>query len=449
MGLAAGFRALRVGWGLSGMTQNTQLRQIRQHSISGRTAFDRVPLARPQPAATSIYIHVPFCFHKCHYCDFYSFVDTQDRQEPYVNRLTRELAAQAPWTQGRPIRTIFVGGGTPSLLRVDLWRRLLSTLHATFNLSTIAHEGEFTVECNPETVTLELMDTLVAGGVNRVSLGAQSFDTRHLKTLERWHDPASVRRALDLARAAGIPRQSIDLIFGIPGQTLAEWDADLRQALDLGTTHLSCYNLTYEPGTAMTARLHRGDFATAPEDLEVEMYEHTHRALAAAGLHRYEVSNYARPGQEARHNLAYWRQESWLACGPSASGHLLTQIDHRPAGLRWKNLARLDDWLTVDDQGFAPVIDVEHPDPARFLRERLMTGLRLAEGLDPAEMRTLAAAIDPAAPARLDARARAQIAAGMLHDDTTRWRVTDAGWLHADGVAAHLMAAVPDRPNPT
>ncbi|MFG0241498.1 MAG: radical SAM family heme chaperone HemW [Phycisphaerales bacterium JB054] len=272
-----------------------------------------------------LYIHVPFCFHKCHYCDFYSLVDTRDRQQPFTDRLRRELDALAPLARGEPLRSIFVGGGTPTLLRPDLWQQLLDTLDSAFDLSAVrAGTAEFSVECNPETATPELFDTLRAGGVNRLSMGAQSFDPKHLKTLERWHDPASVERAVGLARDAGISRTSIDLIFAIPGQTLPEWEADLDRAFALGTTHLSCYALTYEPNTAMTARLKRGDFAPTDEDLEADMYERTVERCAAAGLGRYEVSNFAAPGHECAHNLAYWRQASWLAAGPSASSNLRT-----------------------------------------------------------------------------------------------------------------------------
>ncbi len=410
---------------------------------SARSVFESAPAA--DAPVRSLYIHVPFCFHKCHYCDFYSLVDTRDRQEPFVARLERELRAQAPWAAGAPLRTIFVGGGTPSLLQLDLWQRLLARLQQTFDLSAFlsrqiatAEPAEFTVECNPETVTPELMHALRAGGVNRVSIGAQSFEPRHLKTLERWHDPQNVVRAVELARAAGIARQSIDLIFGIPGQTLDDWSRDLDRALALGTTHLSCYNLTYEPNTAMTARLARAEFSPADEDLEIEMYRLTRERLADAGLDRYEVSNYARPGHEARHNLAYWRSESWLACGPSASGHLLAG----PGGWRWKNAPRLDDYLSIDDAGFSPVADVESPDAARALRERLMTGLRLREGITLDELRQRAHAIGPAIDQRLNDRARKLIEQGLLHNDQERWRITEIGWLQADGVAADLMAVV-------
>jgi oxygen-independent coproporphyrinogen-3 oxidase len=416
------------------MLHDTSIRVLRQRpAATARACLEGAPPG--QCPVRSLYIHVPFCFHKCHYCDFYSLVDTRDRQGPFVDRLSRELAALAPWAAGAPLRTIFVGGGTPSLLRPELWEQLLGTLRRDFDLSLMGSgAGEFTVECNPETVTSRLMAVLVAGGVNRVSMGAQSFHPAHLTTLERWHHPENVPRALETARGAGIRRRSIDLIFGIPGQTLGDWGRDLGAALACGTEHLSCYNLTYEAGTAMTARLGRGEFAPADEDLEVDMYALTLRTLRSAGMERYEVSNYAAPGAEARHNLAYWRQEQWLAAGTSASAHV--------AGRRWKNAPRLDDYLGTDDGGFAPVIDFEAPDAARALRESIMTRLRLAEGVDPRELLRGAGGIDPGAPPALERVAAGYAARGLLLLEPARWRLTDAGFLIADAVAADLMGAV-------
>jgi oxygen-independent coproporphyrinogen-3 oxidase len=205
------------------------------------------------PPARSLYIHVPFCFHKCHYCDFYSIVDRQDRQPAFTDRLVHELEAIA--RAADPLATIFIGGGTPTLLRLDLLTRVLAAVRTHFDLSPTI---EWTVEANPETLTDEVATVLAEGGVNRVSVGAQSFDPRHLKTLERWHDPESVPRALEAARAAGITRRSLDLIFAIPGQTRADFARDLDTAFALGTTHLSAYNLTYVPAPAMTARRHMG-----------------------------------------------------------------------------------------------------------------------------------------------------------------------------------------------
>lgn len=387
-----------------------------------------------QPRPRSLYIHTPFCVHKCHYCDFYSIVDQQDRQAAFAARLERELIALAPIAG--PLDTIFVGGGTPSLLRVDLWQALLRTLSDHYDLSAMpTGHGEFTVECNPESVTRELLDTLVAGGVTRVSVGAQSFHATHLKTLERRHDPARVSRAIEIARAAGIHRQNVDLIFGVPGQTLDEWRADLDRTIAMGTEHVSCYNLTYEPNTAMTARLARGEFEKADEDVEVEMYHATLSTLRAAGLDRYEVSNYARPGAECRHNLAYWRQEPWLAAGPSASAHI--------AGHRWKNVPRLDDYLSIDDAGFAPMSDHEAPDALRALREHLMTGVRLSEGVSSTEMLTRAQNLCGEKHAkRLASVASDFVAKGWMYQDPLRWTLTDAGFLFADSVAADLMECV-------
>ncbi len=352
-------------------------------------------------------------------------MDKQDRQAPFTQRLVAELAALAPWA-GR-LETIFIGGGTPTLLRPELWRQLFDALHAHFDLSG---NPEFTVECNPETATPELFAILRRGAVNRISIGAQSFNPTHLKTLERWHDPQNVLKAIMLAREAGIARQSLDLIFAIPGETLAEWEQDLDTALAAETTHLSCYALTYEPNTAMTARLNRGEFPKADEDLEADMFELTLKKLRAHNIHRYEVSNFARPGDECRHNLAYWRQRNWLAAGPAASAHM--------NGHRWKNIPRLDDYLTHSDGGFAPMMDYEPADPRRNLAEKIMTGLRIEEGLDAHEV--LDAAGD-AAP-RLLAAAREFASRGQLAVSDSRWVLTDAGFLVADSIAADLMTTL-------
>ena len=411
-------------------------------TIRGQRPTARAALSASHVPARSLYLHVPFCFHKCHYCDFYSIVSGADRHEAFVRTLVRELDTIAEFATA-PLETIFVGGGTPTLLAPPFWSRLLEALHDRFDLSPISEgAGEFTVECNPETATPELFDRLVAGGVNRVSIGAQSFNDAHLKTLERWHDPASVPRALGIAEAAGIARRSLDLIYAIPGQTLSDWDDDLDTALGLGVDHLSCYALTYEPNTPMAVRLRLGEFEAMPDELEAEMFVRTHARLVAAGLDRYEVSNFARSrpsGGPSRHNLAYWRGESWLAAGPSASGHLRTEN----GGWRWKNAPRLTDWETgVLAGGWSPVVDLESPEPVRALAERIMLGLRLAEGLDApsldAEASRLGAGRAFAAAQERERRA------GWLARRGDRLVLTDEGWLHADAVAARLMGSLSD-----
>lgn len=387
-------------------------------------------LAERPCAFEGAYVHVPFCFHKCHYCDFYSFVDREDRQPAYVERLAAELVAAAPLVRA-PLRTLFVGGGTPTLLAPAHLRAALLSISRALPL---APDVEWTVEANPETVTAEVASILVECGVNRVSVGAQSFHPERLRTLERWHDPANVARALEHLRSAGIRRTSVDLIFGVPGETLAEWRADLEAALALGPTHLSCYGLTYEPNTAMTARLARGEFARCPEDLEAAMYEATQASAAAAGLEQYEISNWSVPGDECRHNLLYWRNRDWLALGPSASGHA--------QGLRWKNVPRLGDWLAHGP--WSPVVDVECVDADARVGERLMMGLRLREGVPCVEMEALLAEGTRGGARRLVIE-RA-LRAGLLEecertatDGARAIRLTASGQLLADTVLCDLV----------
>ena len=380
-----------------------------------------LPAGRPR--ARGLYLHVPFCFHKCHYCDFYSFVDREGRSGDYLARLADDVS----WTLSRvegEIDTVFIGGGTPTLLTAEE----LGVLTAQVRRFPLARDVEWTVEANPETIDLAKARVLAAAGVTRVSIGAQSFDPRHLKTLERWHDPANVARAAGFLREAGIANFNLDLIFGIPGQSLADWRADLARALEIGPEHLSCYGLTYEQNTAMTRRLERGEFEPCDDSVEAEMYEATRDTLAAAGFAQYEVSNYARPGRECRHNLVYWRNEPWWAIGPSASGYV--------AGHRYKVVPRLGDWLARAGDGSQPVVDHEAPDERRNASEALMVGLRLAEGIG-AELEQHAVAL---APARAAVIAKA-IADGLLERDaaTARLRFTQRGMMLANEVLEELV----------
>jgi oxygen-independent coproporphyrinogen-3 oxidase len=381
------------------------------------------------PQFEGAYVHVPFCFHKCHYCDFYSFVDQDDRQEAYAARADMELAAMAPWVHA-PLHTVFVGGGTPTLLRPPVLRAVLGSIRTRLPLAVGA---EWTVEANPETVTPEVADALVESGVNRVSLGAQTFNERHLKTLERWHDPASVARAVGFLRAAGIRRINVDLIFGIPGQALVEWESDLRAALDIGTDHLSCYGLTYEANTAMTVRMERGEFEPCDDGLEASMLELAATRLREAGFAHYEVSNWGRirsgdpHAEECRHNLLYWRNRDWLAIGPSASGHA--------QGVRWKNVPRLGDWLAAT--GTSPAVDVERVTPDMRAGERLMMGLRLHAGISEAELAEILQ-LGERGPERALAIKQA-VDEGMMEHAAGALRFTARGMMVANSVLARLV----------
>ncbi|MEO1236822.1 MAG: radical SAM family heme chaperone HemW [Planctomycetota bacterium] len=377
----------------------------------------------PEVRAEALYLHLPFCFHKCHYCDFYSVVERggTDHQDAFTEALVAELTAWADRVTLRPT-TVFAGGGTPTFLRPELWDRLLAALHG---LGVMRGVAEFTVEANPETVTPELMRRLADGGVNRVSIGAQSFQRESLAALERWHDPDNVGRAVDACRDAGIDNLSLDLIFAVPGQTLAMLDDDLDRLVELGPTHLSTYGLTYEPHTALTARLRVGKVTPIDEDTQRAMYARVLERLADADFEQYEVSNWAR-GSESRcvHNLAYWQNRDWLGVGPAAASHL--------AGHRWRNAPNLAAYLAHAPD--PPIEDHEQLSARDAVGERLMLGLRLAEGLDLDWIETH---VEPDAPRREAVAELIEI--GMLERTASRLRLTRRGLFVADSVIAKLL----------
>jgi oxygen-independent coproporphyrinogen-3 oxidase len=396
-------------------------------------------------AIQALYFHIPFCFHKCHYCDFYSIVDEiaaapkhnhspthnhrfvpdpnappPPKQSRLVDRLIEELHLRCGQFSLQPT-TIFFGGGTPTLLHPALWRRLLNALRETGVLHQVQ---EFTVEANPETVTPELMDTLTAGGVNRVSVGAQSFNPASLKTLERWHDPAHVARAVEIIRNAGIENFNLDLIFAIPGQTLPMVEADVEAALALNPQHVSCYGLTYEPQTPMAHRLGTGQIRRVDEELERAMYERVMIKLERAGFEHYEVSNWARPGRRCRHNVGYWVNTSWLGIGPAAASHV--------GGCRWKNLPHLGRYL--DESPEPLTTDHEHLPADQSIGEQLMLRLRMLEGVP---IRWLDNHLQPDDPRRQTIREMTRL--GMLEITPERLRLSRNGLFVADTVIGKLL----------
>jgi oxygen-independent coproporphyrinogen-3 oxidase len=327
----------------------------------------------PSAAIEALYVHVPFCFHKCHYCDFYSITrQTPQRMEQFVDRVLDETAM---WAKShiaphiRP-RTVFFGGGTPSLLPLEQMRRLIAGLRERFDLSQV---DEWTVEANPATVNGEYCQMLRNSGVDRLSFGAQSFSPSELKILERHHEPADVQRSISIARGAGFERLNVDLIFAIPGQTMESWSQSLETAIALGTSHISCYALTYEPNTPIAVRRRLGDVRAVDEQLELQMLHMTRDRLRAAGIPPYEVSNFAAPGQACRHNLNYWLGGNYIGLGPSAASHV--------SGWRWRNRPHLGEWETAIDDGALPACEVETLTPARRAGELAMLMLRLERGI--------------------------------------------------------------------
>ncbi|QDU72287.1 radical SAM family heme chaperone HemW [Mucisphaera calidilacus] len=371
----------------------------------------------------SVYAHVPFCFHKCHYCDFYSLAEPRgdaSRHQPFARALLGELGALSESYRLEPT-TVFVGGGTPTLMGADVWSSLLYDLQSLLDRSKLQ---EFTVEANPETVTEDLASVLVDGGVDRFSLGAQSFQPDLLKALERWHDPASVGRSVGILRKAGVSRLNLDMIFAIPGQTLEDLDRDLEAVLALEPDHVSCYGLTYEPNTPLTTKLRLGRVDRADEELERAMYERVMERLGAAGFEHYEISNWARPGQRCLHNMAYWENRDWLGVGPSAASHV--------GGRRWKNEAHLGRYLEGCPE--PPVVDVEELNAAQRRGEQLMLRLRLIEG---APLPWLDALL-PDGDWRWG-EIKMLISMGLLERTGTHVRLTRAGLFVGDDVVARLL----------
>ena len=412
----------------NGTADTGQLQQ--ENHADWNAQIERLIVKNP-PAG--LYMHIPFCFHKCHYCDFYSIAEplgeANDRQAVFCDRLIDELTWRSGWLAPGPV-TIFAGGGTPTYMRVDLWQRLLRAMR---RLGLLDRVEEFTVEANPETVTPPLAQVLAQGGVNRVSIGCQSFDPGLLKTLERWHDPQSVARAVAHFRQAGISNINLDLIHAIPGQTLEMVDADLDAALALGPVHVSHYALTYEPNTAMTQRLRQGQFTPVDDELARGMYQRIMDRLATEGFEHYEISNWSRRSEvggaepctnRCRHNMLYWSNGNWLGVGPAAASHV--------AGHRWKNDPHLGRYLDARPQ--PAIVDHENLSSSRRPGEQIMLRLRLRQGITLEWIDANLADND----ARLEVIDQ-MIGAGLLEKTQTHLRLTRPGLFVADAVISRLL----------
>ncbi len=324
---------------------------------------------------TSLYVHVPFCERKCLYCDFYSVTDTE-RVEEFLAALMREISLQKDHSDGVTFETIFFGGGTPSLLAPVQVERILSHLYAAFRITP---DAEVTLEANPGTMTGETLWAFRSLGINRLSIGIQSFHDHELKALGRIHDRAEAFRCIDHARAAGFDNISLDLIYSIPGQTLAEWEDNLRIAVDLAPQHIAAYSLIVEDGTALAYMVQAGEARMNSTDLEAEMYERAMELLGVHGYEHYEVSNYALPGFRCRHNGNYWSHEDYLGFGPSA--HSFWKGSDGTSGRRWWNVADLSTYLDRLKGGALPVESEEQIGLCTMLNERIFLGLR-SSGVD-------------------------------------------------------------------
>ena len=378
-------------------------------------------------AGFGLYLHWPFCQSKCPYCDFNSHVAAKVDQSRWLTAFEAEIDRIGALTEGRILNTVFFGGGTPSLMEAATVQGILDRVRATW---TLANDVEITLEANPGSVEAARFEGYAAAGVNRVSLGIQSLDENDLRRLGRMHSVEEARRAIVVAQSI-FDRVSIDLIYARQNQTLAAWRDELQRALDFGTSHLSLYQLTIEDGTVF-GQMHAKNLLRGlpEEDLSADMFELTQEVTAAAGLPAYEVSNHARPGDESRHNLIYWRMGDYAGIGPGAHGRLtLDSARFATEAVRMPGI-----WLerTLDQPGKAERVErVSAEDRAA---EYLMFALRLKEGASLERYSELAGA-----PPSESALAE-MIDLGFLHCDLDRIRTTDSGVMILNGVLRALLA---------
>jgi oxygen-independent coproporphyrinogen-3 oxidase len=364
--------------------------------------------------ARHLYVHLPFCAHRCGYCDFVTLVGRRESHGVYVDAVLRELELEAELLAAGGVETVFLGGGTPTFTEPEALARLLDAL---------PRAAEVTVEANPETVTPELAALLRAAGVNRVSLGAQTFDPRLLGVLERRAQPEVVRQAFYHLRDAGFDNISLDLVYGIPGQSPADLERDLAEALSLSPEHLSCYELEAKPGTRFTHAW--GDELSRQAEAMEGYFELVVETLVGAGYRWYETANFCRDGRQARHNLGYWHSRDYLGVGIGAVSTV--------GGRRWRNAPKLRAYVDALSAGQRPPREVEKLDSRTRLVERLMLGLRLDEPLPFAEVET---AVDKSALERLRRL-------GLVRSGKGQLGLTRAGRFLGGGVTTELISEIP------
>jgi oxygen-independent coproporphyrinogen-3 oxidase len=382
-----------------------------------------------RPHSLALYLHWPFCRSKCPYCDFNSHVRESIDEGRWRRALEAELEHYAAETPGRPIASIFFGGGTPSLMTPETVSAVLERVRA---LWPIAGDVEITLEANPNSVEAQRFGELASAGINRVSLGIQALDADALKFLGRAHGLAEAYAAIDLARRQ-FRRFSFDLIYGRPGQSVEAWERELTRAVGLAGEHLSVYQLTIEPGTAFATAHARGDFAMPDEEAEAAFYESTAALLGTVGLPAYEISNHARPGAECRHNLTYWRYLDYVGAGPGAHGRLTFGTEK----VATRQHRAPETWLAaVEATGHGTLERVGLDREARR-DELLMMGLRLAEGI-PRTRFTRELGQDMEAALDMDSLARL-IDAGFLSLDSERLAATTAGRQRLNAVLSALL----------
>jgi putative oxygen-independent coproporphyrinogen III oxidase len=370
--------------------------------------------ARPDEAAVrdqgglaepaGIYVHVPFCLTRCGYCDFNAYAGLDPLQPRYLRALLAEASLAAPSWEGVAFTSVFLGGGTPTTMEPADLKALLAHLRDRFD---VPDDAEVTIEANPDTVDETSLAQMLAAGYERLSMGAQSFDPGVLARLERLHDPASVRAALAAARRAGYGNVSLDLIYGVDGETIASWERTLREAVALGPEHVSVYALTIESSTPLGRQIALGERPEPDPDVQAEMFELACEVLGEAGYHHYEISNWAKPGYECRHNLGYWLRRPYLGLGAGAHSY-------RDATRSW-NTRPPETYLAQVEAGDLPIGGSERLGPSDAYLEEVFLKLRILEGVPTSWFE----------PDRYEAF----LEAGLLVDDLGRLVPTERGML--------------------
>lgn len=322
----------------------------------------------------SLYLHIPFCRAKCHYCDFLSFANCNHHFEPYVNALVKELEQKSEGLADHEIVTVFIGGGTPTVLPPVLLNRITDAVQENYQLS---ENCEFTIESNPGTLTKELRDCIIAGPINRISMGLQTTDDGLMDRIGRIHRYEDFRRNYEDLRAGGMININVDLMFGLPGQSLESFRESLEIVASLVPEHLSCYSLIIEEGTPFARDYKKGKLLLPQEDVERQMYYLCQDFLETKGYHRYEVSNYAKSGYECRHNVVYWTLGKYLGFGIGAHSY--------EDGIRYENTKSIEAYLKESEQGAIQRHHQVHVDKKSQMEEFMFLGLRLTKGISAQE----------------------------------------------------------------
>ena len=370
-----------------------------------------------------IYIHIPFCKQRCNYCAFYS-TTLYNIREKYVDALCKEIVMRKEYAACAAIETIYFGGGTPSTLTMEQLQRICDTIYATYSVSDTA---EVTIECNPDDLTPDFLSQLKELPFNRISMGVQSFNDTQLKRLGRRHNADKARQAVGNARKAGYDNISIDLIFALPGSTTAEWEHDLDSAIALRPDHLSAYNLTYEEGTPLHRALERGDFAELSEEENVGQFQMLITKLKEAGYRHYEISNFALPGRESRHNSSYWNDTPYIGCGAAAHSYNGTS--------RQWNIADIREYIKGIENN-NPNFEIEELTEEERYNDTILTRLRTAKGIP---LKWMKEKFNDRLNRYLQQMAEKEIALGNLKEEEGHLSLTEKGIFISDAVIRELI----------